>query len=900
MRLFTYAAVFSSLRKGRRLHRLAAGAAAMVLALTAFPAITTAAAARPGRASRAGLTAAHLGPLNEVTASFNDLRTGWDRYVPGLSPSVVAGSTFGRVFSTAVSGQVYAQPVVIGSTVIAATEDDWVYGLNASIGAIIWSRSLGTPWPITSCTNVAPEIGVTSAPVYDPSTGSVYMAALVVVKQVVAWHLFGINVKTGAVTLNREISGSPSNDPHITLDAEQQGQRAGLLLLNGWVYASFASHCDHTPWAGFVAGVNVSGDQKTTLWTDEAGVTDDMAGIWQSGGGLMSDGTGRIILTSGNGVSPPAGPGDAPPGQLAESVIRLAQQSNGTLVAKDFFSPANAPTLDAGDLDFGSGGPVGFPVGTTVYPHILVQAGKVGVIFVLNRDDLGGREQGPGSTNDALFQSQAYGGLWGHPAVFEASTSALPPDSHGLSDYVYYLGRNDYLRAFQLGTTSTGLPVLTDVANSTFTFGYTSGSPVVTSDGTDPASAVVWVVESSGAGGTDASLVAFDAVPVSAAGGGLQLHELGEWPIGTAGQFTIAATSNGRVYVGTRDGHVLGFGVTTGAALRRSSAARFGDTAVGSVAIRTASVTAARTTTVTGATPSAVTAPDTFTLGKVTETFPGHRSSAPVTFPVTLHPGDELHAPVKFAPTGPGGTTGAVTFTTSGRSPPINVPVIGDGTRTGLYATASSLSMLLSLNDGTNVGPVPVGQMVYAVTTIVNGGTTPQRLTRIVKPGGPFATSNVPHTGTVLKPGQSVTVQVAYTPSKAVNSSAALTITGSSGVAATVSIFGEGEPPISKFTAPRQVSFGKVPVGHTATRFIHIVNDGNQSATVTTTSLAGPFHTPYQVARGLPVNSGYDLTIPVTFTPGSAGHSVGTYTFSWTDRLGAHTLTVGITGTGLG
>lgn len=420
-------------------------------------------------------------------------------------------------------------------------------------------------------------------------------------------------------------------------------------------------------------------------------------------------------------------------------------------------------------------------MGTTAYPHILVQAGKVGIIFLLNRDHLGGREQGPGATNNALFQSQAYGGLWGHPAVFEASTSALPPDSSGLSDYVYYLGRSDYLRAFQLGTTSTGLPVLTDVANSTFTFGYTSGSPVVTSDGANPASAVVWVVESSGASGTDASLVAFDAVPVSAVGGGRQLHELGEWPIGTAGQFTIAATSNGRVYVGTRDGHVLGFGVKTAAALRRSTAARFGDTAVGSVAIRTASVTASRTTTVTGVAQSAVTAPDPFTLGKVTETFPARTRSAPVTFPVTLHPGDELRAPVKFAPTAPGGTTGAVTFTTSGRSPPINVPVIGDGTRTGLYATAPSLSMLLSLNDGTNVGPVPVGQMVYAVTTIVNGGTTPQRLTRIVIPSGPFATSNVPHTGIVLKPGQSVTVQVAYTPSKAVNSSAALTITGSSG-----------------------------------------------------------------------------------------------------------------------
>ena len=43
------------------------------------------------------------------------------------------------------------QPLVIGSTVIVATENDWVYGLNGSTGAIKWSISLGAPWPIDDC-----------------------------------------------------------------------------------------------------------------------------------------------------------------------------------------------------------------------------------------------------------------------------------------------------------------------------------------------------------------------------------------------------------------------------------------------------------------------------------------------------------------------------------------------------------------------------------------------------------------------------------------------------------------------------------------------------------------------------------------------------------------------------
>ena len=140
------------------------------------------------------------------------------------------------------------------------------------------------------------------------STGSVYVMALLKAKSL-SWHLFGINVQTGAVTLNRGIFGHPSNDSSLTFHARDEGQRAGLLLLNGWVYASFASHCDVSPWTGFVSGVNVAGQRKSTLWTDESGVTYDEAGIWQGGGGLMSDGPRPDFATSGNGISPAPGPG---------------------------------------------------------------------------------------------------------------------------------------------------------------------------------------------------------------------------------------------------------------------------------------------------------------------------------------------------------------------------------------------------------------------------------------------------------------------------------------------------------------------------------------------------------------------------------------------------------------
>jgi hypothetical protein len=135
---------------------------------------------------------------DEVTVSQNDLRTGWDQNERALPPSVVGGGHFGQLFSTAVNGQVYAQPLVVGSHVIVATENDWVYGLNSVTGAVAWSVSLGTPWDTSAvCGDLSPDVGVTSTPVYDPATGTVYLVAATVVNSAVQYHLFGVNPRTG-------------------------------------------------------------------------------------------------------------------------------------------------------------------------------------------------------------------------------------------------------------------------------------------------------------------------------------------------------------------------------------------------------------------------------------------------------------------------------------------------------------------------------------------------------------------------------------------------------------------------------------------------------------------------------------------------------------------------------
>ena len=857
-----------------------------------------AAAVNSAAVNSAAVSAAPAG--DETTVSQNDLRDGWDQDEPALTPAAVKGGQFGQVFRTAVNGQVYSQPLIIGNTLVVSTENDWVYGLNATTGAIKWQTSLGPAYHITTCNDLTPNIGVTSTGVYDPSTGTVYVMGLV--HEISwEWHLFGLNVNTGAITFKQRIVGHPTNDPHLSFSALPEDNRPGLLLMNGWVYTAFASHCDHGSYNGYVAGVDPATD-TTTLWADEAGVSNEMGGIWQSGGGVMSDGSGRLFVTSGNGISPPSGPGSKPPGPLAESVIRLQQASNGSLQAKDFFSPHNAPSLDASDTDFGSGGPAGLPFGTSTYPDILMQAGKFGTIYLLDRDNLGGRKQGPSRGDQDLASIGPIASQFGHPAFFADTPTLTTGDVSGSHDYMIYAGKNDYMREYQVGVRSNGKPTLTDVDNSSFTLGYTSGAPAITSNGTDPSTGLIWAENhNTGVGGTKAYLSAWGLLGVPRSGGGTKLGEIWAAPVGTASQFTNVATGNGMVYLGTRDGHVYGFGLTSGAALARSGTAQFRDTPVGSSSTRTAALTAARTVTVTGASVGAAAAPAPFRLGQVTLTRAGG-TAAGARFPVTLHKGDVLRATVRFAPTVSGGTEGTVSFTTAGSAAPVSVPLVADGTSNGLAATSTSMDFQIIEHDGMLIENVPVGIYKPQVDDIVNNGATPVRVTAVRLPAAPFTVTDPPRAGTVIRPGEAIPVNVVFTPARAVTSTGSMTITGTHGASVTVALAGTGVPPRTRFVAsPGAVHFGRVTVGHTVTAMIHVLNAGNQPSIMQRTATSGgPFGAPLKAAKGLEINGDNSLVLPVTFHPAKAGTFKGVYQVAWIDRFGAHTLNVTITGTGVG
>jgi hypothetical protein len=515
--------------KGRAAGRFAFGIA---LALAVFSYAGVASAAAP------------------VTASNDALRTGWYPDEPKLSPAALTGGSFGQIFETPIQGQVYAQPLVSNGTLLVLTEDNWIYGLDPATGAVKWSRNVGTPFvasEIPGCTDLVPNVGITGTPVIDPDTGIAYFYAKTYsAPSTPIWQLHAVSMADGteAPGFPVTISGSAENLSHPTFNAKQELQRPGLLLMNGVVYAGFGSHCDNQPYQGWLIGVSTGG-QTRTLWATGP----DGSAIWQSGGGLVSDGSGQILFATGNSFGPTPPDSATPPSDLGEAVARVQIGSAGAATTTDFFSPFNREELDERDLDLGSSAPTALPsqyFGTPTVPNLMLVGGKEHKIFVLNREHLGGQGQGAGGTNDVVQQIVNGNGVFGSMAVWP-----------GQGGYVYVpgIGTSGGVEVLQYGT-EAGQPKFTLAGKTSDPLQFGSGSPIVTSDGTTAGSAVVWVPQCPKSGTCAGStLNAYEAVPSSG-----KLSLLFKAPIGVTPKFGRPGVADGRVYVGTRDGRVIGFG----------------------------------------------------------------------------------------------------------------------------------------------------------------------------------------------------------------------------------------------------------------------------------------------------------------------------------------------------
>ncbi len=528
---------------------------------------------------------------------------------------------------------------------------------------------------------------------------------------------------------------------------------------------------------------------------------------------------------------------------------------DGTLTAKDFFSPSNGKDLDANDQDLGSGGPIALPdsFGTPAHPHLVVQDGKDGRIFLLDRDNLGGADQGPGGTDAALGVTGPFGGLWGHPAAWPGG---------GGSGTMYLVDSYGYLRAFGGGVDSSGVPTLSLIGQSQGKFPYTSGSPVITSNGTTPGSGVVWVIYASGPAGTSAQLRAYSATP-----SGAILNQLWSSPIGTASKFSVPATNGGRVYVATRDGHVFGFGRPAAVALQ-TTPVNFGNVALGSTASSTAHVVASKAVTITAI---STVAPFSVT---------------PPTLPVVLSAGQALDIPVTFNPTTLGQNTQSLTLAVTGGS--FSLSLTGQGTFQGIAPNPALIDF----------GTVPTGVKNTLTTDITNYASSAETITGVTAPTGDFSSSSLPSVGQIIAPGASITVPVTYAPSSAGTVAGSLVVQTADSTA-TVTLAGAGETGVAHMTlAPTQLDFGNVPLGSSKTLSFVVSDTGNIPMTITKAKApSGDFLAAFPLGEGQLIDTDTPITQQVVYTPSALGPNSGTYQITSDDGQGA--LTVTLTGTGI-
>lgn len=330
-------------------------------------------------------------------------RSGYDPQQPAFH-----GVKLGWSAPVTVDGAVYAEPLISGNTVVIATENDSIYGLDVATGHVLWRTNLGTPVPGSSlpCGDIDP-VGITSTPVIDPSAGIVYVVGMIELSgNTMQYDLAAISLSSGTILYQEPITVSG-------LDPQHHIQRGALSLLSRFVYIPFGGRFgDCTPYHGWLVGARASGGGSYFAFQTSQ---DDGGGLWQPAG-ASADRMGNIYVTSGNTFCPsPCTSNDG-----GENVFRLAsntQQSimcpiSGcvfTLKEADYFVPSNYATLDANDLDLGSTGPL------LVNGGLIFQVGKAGDGYLLHASALGGvggqayeAHVCPGLTDDATFGGDAY------------------------------------------------------------------------------------------------------------------------------------------------------------------------------------------------------------------------------------------------------------------------------------------------------------------------------------------------------------------------------------------------------------------------------------------------------------------------------------------------------------
>jgi outer membrane protein assembly factor BamB len=490
-----------------------------------------------------------------VTYKNDASRSGQNLTEQILNLANVAPATFGLLRNLAVDGKVDAQPLYLSALSVAgashnvvfvATEHDSVYAFDSDSGAALWQVSLlGTGETLSDargCSQVTPEIGITSTPVIDRAAGAHGTIFVVAMSKDAAsnYHqrLHALDVATGAELLNgpTEIAATyPAiGGATAVFSAGQYEERAALLLLNGTLYTSWTSHCDIAPYSGWIIAY-AEGSLARGAVLNVAPNSGAGPAIWMSGGGPAADSAGNIYLLTANGAFETTLDANGFPNlqDYGNSFLKIST-SGGSLSVADYFTMYNEVAESAGDEDLGSGGSMLLPdltdSGNTVR-HLMIGAGKDGNIYVVNRDSMGKFNPAGNSQIWQQLSGAVPSGIWSTPAYF--------------NNTVYYGDSGATLKAFAISNAKLA-PVPASQSAAQFT--YPGTAPSVSANGA--ANAIVWAHENS----NPAVLHAYDAANLA--------HELynsnqaagSRDHFGTGNKFITPTIADGKVFVGTTSG----------------------------------------------------------------------------------------------------------------------------------------------------------------------------------------------------------------------------------------------------------------------------------------------------------------------------------------------------------
>ncbi|HYB64245.1 MAG TPA: hypothetical protein VEC59_03185 [Steroidobacteraceae bacterium] len=495
----------------------------------------------------------------DVVTYKNDLaRTGQNLTESVLTLANVKSATFGKLRFLATDGLVDAQPLYLSAlmvggsahnVVFVATENDTVYAFDSDSGTALWQKSLlgagEMPSDQRSCDQVAPTIGITSTPVIDRSGGAhgvIYVVAMSIdASQHYHQRLHALDVTTGAEQFNGPMeiaaiypaSGGGSN----TFVPGDYEERAGLLLLNGVIYTAWTSHCDISPYTGWVIAYNSSTLAQTAVLNVAASNAGGGPAIWMAGGGPAADSSGNIYLLTANGAFETMLDVNGFPnmGDYGNSFLKIAT-AGGTLKVADYFAMYNEVSESNSDTDLGSGGAMLLPDvmdsgGTT--RHLVVGAGKDGNLYVVNRDSMG-KFIPNANNNNQIWQELSGalpGGIWSTPAWFNGS--------------VYYGPVGYPLLAFKVTNAMLGTSPSSQTALS---FPYPGTAAAISANGN--ANGIVWAHENSGTAvlhAYDAGNLATELYNSTQAAGGRD-------SFGNGNKFITPTIADGKVFVGTTNG----------------------------------------------------------------------------------------------------------------------------------------------------------------------------------------------------------------------------------------------------------------------------------------------------------------------------------------------------------